>query len=43
MLKINGPMSFGTLYLGSAVADFMATYGDLKVELSLNDRLVDPI
>ncbi len=43
VLKINGPMSFGTLYLGSAVADFMAAYSDLKVELSLNDRLVDPI
>jgi DNA-binding transcriptional LysR family regulator len=43
VLKINGPMSFGTLYLGSAVADFMAAYRDLKVELSLNDRLVDPI
>jgi DNA-binding transcriptional LysR family regulator len=43
VLKINGPMSFGMLYLGDAVADFMATYGDLRVELSLNDRLVDPI
>jgi len=43
LLRINAPMSFGTLYLGAAVADFMAAYRDLKVELSLNDRLVDPI
>lgn len=43
LLKINAPVSFGMLYLGSAVADFMALYGDLKVELSLNDRFIDPI
>jgi DNA-binding transcriptional LysR family regulator len=43
VLKINGPMSFGALYLGPAIADFMAAYGDLKVELTLNDRFIDPI
>lgn len=43
VLKVNGPMSFGTLYLGSAIADFMARYVDLKVELTLTDRLVDPL
>src|SRR5262245_2172050 len=43
VLKVNGPMSFGALYLGDAVADFMARFNGLKVELSLNDRLVDPI
>ena len=43
VLKINAPMSFGTLYLGSAVADFMARYPDLKIELTLNDRFIDPL
>jgi len=42
-LKVNAPMSFGTLYLGDAVADFMIRYGDLKVELILTDRFVDPL
>jgi DNA-binding transcriptional LysR family regulator len=43
VLKVNAPMSFGTLYLGDAVADFMIRYGDLKVELTLSDRFIDPL
>lgn len=43
VLKVNAPMSFGVLYLGPAVAQFMARYGDLKIELSLSDRLIDPL
>lgn len=43
VLKVNGPMSFGTLYLGTAIADFMERYSDLKVELTLTDRMVDPL
>lgn len=43
LLKVNAPMSFGMLYLGDAVADFMIRYGDLKVELTLTDRFVDPL
>jgi len=43
VLRVNVPMSFGTLYLGDAIADFMATYPDLKVELMLNDRVIDPL
>jgi DNA-binding transcriptional LysR family regulator len=43
VLKINAPMSFGTLYLGDAVADFMIRYADLKVELTLTDRFIDPL
>lgn len=43
ILKVNAPTSFGALYLGAAVADVMAVHPDLKVELSLNDRFVDPI
>jgi DNA-binding transcriptional LysR family regulator len=42
-LKLNAPMSFGILHVGRAVADFMAAYPDVKVELFLNDRFVDPV
>lgn len=42
-LRLNAPMSFGILHVGNAVADFMAAYPELKVELMLNDRTVDPI
>lgn len=43
VLRVNAPMSFGTLFLGAAVADFMQRYGDLKVELTLTDRMIDPL
>lgn len=43
MLKINAPMSFGTLHLAPAVADFMHLYPELQVQLTLEDRFVDPI
>lgn len=43
VLRVNGPMSFGTAYLAGAVADFLAAYPDLKTELLLNDRVIDPL
>jgi DNA-binding transcriptional LysR family regulator len=43
ILKVNAPMSFGMLYLGKAISDFMLRYDDLKVELTLTDRFVDPL
>lgn len=42
-LRVNAPMSFGMMYLGAAVSDFMRRYADLKVELTLSDRFVDPL
>lgn len=42
-LRINAPMTFGTLHLAPLVAQFMAQYPDLHVELVLNDRRIDPI
>lgn len=42
-LRINAPMSFGTRHLSQIVADYMAGYPDVHVELVLNDRFVDPI
>lgn len=43
VLRINGPMSFGTAYLAGAVADFLGAYPDLTIELLLNDRFIDPL
>lgn len=43
VLRVNGPMSFGMLYLSAAVAGFMQKYADLKVELTLSDRFIDPL
>lgn len=42
-LRVCGPMSFGLHSLAPAVADFMALYPSLEVELELTDRLVDPV
>ena len=42
-LRINAPMTFGSLHLASMLADFMVRYPDVHVELVLNDRFVDPI
>jgi DNA-binding transcriptional LysR family regulator len=43
MLRVNAPMSFGTLQLGPAVADFMALYPELRIQLVLSDQNVDPV
>jgi len=43
VLRINAPMSFGTMHLGPAIADFMLTYPEIEVDLALNDRHIDVI
>ena len=43
VLKLNAPVSFGVLHLGPLIAKLMAQYPDLKIELTLNDRFIDPI
>ncbi len=43
ILRINAPMSFGTLYLGKAIAKFMVQYPELQVQLTLDDRFIDPV
>jgi DNA-binding transcriptional LysR family regulator len=43
LLRINAPMSFGTLHLARAVADFMEKYPDLRIQLVLSDQQVDPV
>ncbi|MEO1132265.1 MAG: LysR substrate-binding domain-containing protein, partial [Cyanobacteria bacterium J06639_1] len=42
-LKVNAPMTFGTMHLAPAIADFTAQYPELQVQLTLNDRFIDPI
>lgn len=42
-LRINAPMSFSTSHLSSIVVEYMEMYPKVRVELSLNDRFVDPI
>ncbi len=42
-LRVNAPMSFGTRHLAAAVAEFARENGRLRIELALNDRVVDLI
>lgn len=42
-LRINAPMSFGVSYLSEMVAAYQERYNDVRVELVLNDRYIDPI
>lgn len=42
-LRVNAPMSFGTLHLSRVLAEYMALYPEVHIELVLNDRFVDPI
>lgn len=42
-LRMNAPMSFGVRHLAPILADFMASHPNLKLELTLNDRFIDPI
>lgn len=42
-LRVNAPMSFGTMHLAPAVAGFMAEYPDINVEMELTDSFVDLI
>jgi DNA-binding transcriptional LysR family regulator len=43
LLRVNAPMSFGTLHLGRAVADFMERYPQVQIQLVLSDQLIDPV
>ena len=43
LLRVNAPMSFGTLHLGRAVADFMERYPELQIQLVLSDQQIDPV
>lgn len=42
-LRINAPMSFGTMHLAPALSDFMLQYPDVRIQLDLDDRFVDVV
>lgn len=42
-LRVNAPMSFGTMHLAPAIAEFLQQYPDLQVQLTLSDRFIDPL
>lgn len=42
-IRINAPMSFGTLHLGPALVDFAKRYPDIRVDLKLDDHFIDPV
>ncbi|MDB5370448.1 MAG: LysR substrate binding domain protein [Roseomonas sp.] len=41
LIRIAAPMSFGTRYLGPAIASFMRRYEQVEVALDFDDRYVD--
>lgn len=43
LLRVNAPMSFGTLYLGRAVAEFMERNPALQIQLILSDQQLDTV
>jgi DNA-binding transcriptional LysR family regulator len=43
VLRVNAPMSFATLHLGGAVADFMGRHPQLQIQLVLSDEIIDPV
>jgi len=43
VLKINAPMTFGIHQLTPAIAEFQAAHPDLRVDLALDDRVVDAV
>ncbi len=42
-LRVNAPVSFGMQHLAPAIAEFLARYTSIEIEMDLNDRYVDLI
>ncbi|MBB2919977.1 LysR family transcriptional regulator [Cupriavidus alkaliphilus] len=42
LLKVRAPVSLGNASLGRTVAEFTARFPEVSVEMTLNDRFVDP-
>ena len=41
LLRVTAPVSFGTRQLGPAIADYLTSYPDVSIDLSLDDQYVD--
>ena len=42
-LRVIAPTNFGLAEIGTAIADFVVAYPRLRINLTMNDRLTDPI
>lgn len=42
-LRVIAPTNFGLTEIGTAITDFLVAYPQLRINLTLNDRLTDPI
>ncbi|MEX2642453.1 MAG: LysR family transcriptional regulator [Acetobacterales bacterium] len=42
-LRLNAPLSFGSLHVATAIPDFLAQYPDMEVEMTMTDRFVDVV
>jgi DNA-binding transcriptional LysR family regulator len=42
-LRVIAPTNFGLAEIGTAITDFLVSYPQLRVNLTMNDRLTDPI
>jgi DNA-binding transcriptional LysR family regulator len=42
-LRVIAPTNFGLAEIGTAIADFIVAYPRLRIHLTMNDRLTDPI
>ena len=42
-LRLNAPLSFGSLHLATAIANFMARYPEIAIDATLTDRFIDPV
>lgn len=40
-IRVNAPVSFGSMQLAPALGDYLAQYPEVQVDLTLNDRIVD--
>ncbi len=41
VIRVDAPVTFAQLHLAGPIARFMAAHPDVKIELSVNDRLID--
>ncbi len=41
LLRVNAPVSFGAKCLSPALADYLLAYPEMRIELTLNDRVID--
>jgi DNA-binding transcriptional LysR family regulator len=42
LLKVNAPLTFGQLQLAPAIAEFLGNYREVRIDVTLNDRVMNP-